>query len=157
LKGMALLASLPGQVPLRPMGDVDFLVRPTDAHAAVDLLASFGWQPHHGTTSFVKHAVIPRLAGYEFSDGSRRYLDLHWYFLQECRWPDADEELWSRLIPVQWGGQVCHTPSFEDQVLHACVHGTRWSGPIGALRWATDCTLILRAQHANFDWSYLLE
>ena len=46
-------------------------------------------------------------------------------------------------------------PSFEDQVLHTCVHGAPWNG-VTTFRWAADATIILRARQAAFEWDYLL-
>src|SRR4029079_7229644 len=112
---------------------------------------------HQGTTvNFIKRDVVRRQSGYGFAVGLHRQLDLHWFLLDQNRWPDADEMLWSHRIPVQVEGEHCYVPSFEDQVLHACVHGAAWDY-FGTLRWAADSTIILRARQATFDWSYLLE
>ena len=72
-------------------------------------------------------------------------LDLHWFALENNRWPEADKALWSHLVSVQIGGTQCHAPGFEDQVLHACVHGAPWNG-VANLRWAADAIIILRAK-----------
>jgi Uncharacterised nucleotidyltransferase len=157
LKGMAFVTSLPNQEALRAMDDADLLVRPSDVAAAVDLLAASGWTPHYsGTTEFIKREVVWRQASYGFQGRGPRQLDLHWFLLDQNRWPSADAALWSRVMPVRIGAEHCYAPSFEDQVLHACVHGATWSGS-GRLRWAADSTIILRARCATFDWSYLLD
>ncbi|CAN5306418.1 hypothetical protein BH10PSE11_BH10PSE11_06090 [soil metagenome] len=155
LKGMAIIASVPDQLALRPMGDVDLLVRPSDASAAMDILSDAGWWPHYGTTSFIKQEVMERSEGYGFERGKHIYLDLHWQMLKLSRWAGVDADLWSRVIHTKIGDIPCCVPSFEDQVLHAFVHGAPWD-PNGALRWAADSVLILRTAGANFDWDYLL-
>ena len=58
LKGMALVASLPEQLSLRGMSDIDLLVDPDDANAAIDVVVACGWQPYFGPASFVKNEVV---------------------------------------------------------------------------------------------------
>ncbi len=156
LKGMAIVASIPDQMALRPMGDVDLLVRPSDAPAAMDILSDAGWWPHYGTTSFIKQEVMVRSEGYGFERGKHIYLDLHWQMLKLSRWSGVDADLWSRIVHTKIGDVPCCVPSFEDQLLHAFVHGAPWD-PNGALRWAADSVLILRTKASQFDWHYLLE
>lgn len=156
LKGMAIVASVPDQMALRPMGDVDLLVRPSHASAAIDALTESGWWPHYGTTSFIKQEVMERSEGYGFERGKHIYLDLHWQMLKLSRWPGVDTDLWSRVINTKIGDISCCVPSYEDQVLHAFVHGAPWD-PNGALRWAADSVLILRTKGPDFDWEYLLQ
>src|ERR1700687_674202 len=80
LKGMALVSSLPSQKALRAMQDVDLLVRPSDAAAAIDLLMANGWRFHDGTTAnFIKLEELRRASGYGLEAGRNRELDLHWF------------------------------------------------------------------------------
>jgi hypothetical protein len=155
LKGMAIVASIPDQMALRPMGDMDLLIRPSDAEAALDLLTKFGWWPHYGTTNFIKQEVMERSEGYGFEKGKHIFLDLHWQMLKLSRWPCVDDELWSRVVQTKIGDLSCCVPSFEDQILHAFVHGAPWD-PNGALRWAADAVVIFRTKGSDFDWDYLL-
>ena len=156
LKGMALVAAMPEQMSLRAMTDIDLLVRPEHAAAACDLLADGGWRPCAGNMDFVKCEQIAAWSSCEFTSGRHRQLDLHWFAFEKNRWPEADEPIWSRAIAGRLGPQSVLVASFEDQVLHACVHGAPWNG-IGTLRWATDSTVILRARGAAFDWRYFLD
>jgi len=156
LKGMALVASLPEQSRLRPMGDIDILVRPDQVAAAIDVLSSCGWWAYYGTHDLAKQLMADGLESYGFERGQHLYLDLHSHLLKLSRWPDADAALWQRVRKATLGDTACRLPCFEDQVLHACVHGAPWA-PIGALRWAADTIVILRATGSGFDWDYLLD
>jgi Uncharacterised nucleotidyltransferase len=115
LKGMALTTALPEQMPLRPMGDVDILVYPEHAHAAMDVLNELGWWPYYGTIQYAKSRITEELESYGFEHGPHLYLDLHWYMLKLCRWPTADERLWSRAAPGCIAGQRCHVPEPEKE------------------------------------------
>ncbi len=156
LKGMALVASVPGQLALRPMTDVDVLVRPTQAAAAIDILIKMGWRAFYGTSDFIKQEVLERSESYGFEKGPHLYLDLHWNMLKLSRWPGADDALWSRTAAGQIGEVPCSTPCLEDQLLNACVHGAPWD-PDGSLRWAADCVIILRETGVGFNWDYLVD
>jgi Uncharacterised nucleotidyltransferase len=155
LKGMALVASLPEQMKLRPMGDVDILVRPDQVSAAIDALSSCGWWAYYGTCDLAKQLMARGLESFGFERGPHLYFDLHSHMLNLCRWPEADAMVWQRTRTAAIGDIGCKVPCFEDQVLHACVHGAPWS-PTGALRWAADSVVILRATGHEFDWDYLL-
>ncbi len=156
LKGIAFVASIPDQMPLRAMTDVDLLVRPMDVPAAMDNLADGGWSPYYGTIRFAKQELIDREVSCDFSAGRDRHVDLHWFVRKQNRWPNADAALWSRLVPVKLGDVPCRALCFEDQVLHACIHGAPWNG-VGTIRWVTDATVILRERSEGFDWAYLLD
>jgi Uncharacterised nucleotidyltransferase len=156
LKGMALVGSLPEQIGLRAMTDIDLLVHPCDLAVAMNFLTQGGWWPWWGTIRFVLQEWAPRTKSCEFTAGRNRQLDLHWFMFDQTRWPEADVPVWSRSIPVKIGGENCRAPSFEDQLIHACVHGAPWNG-IGTLRWAADSVTILRAVGPRFDWDYLVE
>ena len=155
LKGVAFIASLPKQLPLRAMTDIDLLVHKDDAASAIGILEASGWRPYYGRAKFVRNELIDRAISCDFQHGQHGHLDLHWYVLERNRWPNADAALWSRVKSVELAGEQCYAPCFEDQVLHAFVHGAPWNG-IGTIRWVTDSIILLRNKTETFDWNYFL-
>jgi hypothetical protein len=155
LKGIAFIAALPDQLPMRAMTDIDLLVHPQDAKSAIEILETTGWRPYYGRGEFVSHELVDRVINCDFQTGQIGHLDLHWYVNPQNRWTSADAAFWDRRIQVQFGGERCYAPCLEDQVLHAFVHGAPWNG-VGTIRWATDSTIILRHAGARFDWPYFL-
>ena len=148
LKGAALVAAGidPGT---RPMSDVDLLVPLRDAQSAATVTSASGWTARHEVTSgfiAVKHA-----AHYADDDGCQ--LDLHWYVFEDCRRPGMDDGIWARAVPANVDGAQCVRPSPADALLHACVHGARWTRTPG-IRWATDAMAIIEG--GDVEWETLI-
>ena len=96
LKG-AVLASPPYFEPgLRPIGDVDVLVEPVHARAAMRILEESGW------VAWRRHSERDLLLahGLDLRKPPHGALDVHWYLLAECCWEGADRGLWQRAQPM---------------------------------------------------------
>jgi hypothetical protein len=150
LKGAAVAQTVYQHHVLRPIGDVDVMVRPDDATAARTLLASEGWSPlrrfRDGDLAW-RHAL-------DLTKPPDGALDLHWYLLPENAWPAADRGVWSRVrrLAAQDGTFVLAP---EDQLLHACAHGLRWS-PVHSAHWIADAVQIVRHAESSIDWDALV-
>jgi len=136
------------------MGDVDVLVRLEDAEAAYLLLLAAGWRPDivpGGDMPRVLHVV--RSVDLVRADGAR--LDLHWHVLADNCDPGDDDDFWAASEVVEFfdGLRVrtlCHT----DLLLHAIVHGSKWSSTRSVL-WVMDAFRIIAAPEA-VDWARLI-
>ncbi len=149
LKGIAFIALYYGQFGLRPMNDIDVMVRPETAEQAVDVLLGAGWRVKHPDWT-VKwmiahgHAVTLERGASE--------LDLHWRVLQD-RYYISDEQCWTEGQTVAISGKPAKTLSDTDHLLHTCVHGARWN-EVSPIRWVADAAFILR--RGSIDWSRLM-
>ncbi|MCC7360944.1 MAG: nucleotidyltransferase family protein [Anaerolineales bacterium] len=150
LKGPALVIQHYRDIGLRPIGDLDLLVRAQQAAQALEIVAGLGWTQAEVPNPAV---VVSILQGVGFSAPGRPGLDLHWHVLWEACHPTIDEAFWSAAVPLAINGQPTLALCPTDQLLHVCVHGARWS-PIPPLRWAADAIHILGA--AAIDWDRLL-
>src|SRR5262249_9687478 len=85
----------------RIMGDVDILVRPAQAVAALDALASDGWSATKGESfDLLRRLAAVRLSG-NFKKGENGEIDLHSSPFHFARVDSGlDEELWSRARPA---------------------------------------------------------
>jgi Uncharacterised nucleotidyltransferase len=150
LKGAALAVAYYRDPGLRPMTDVDVLVPPARAEAAVDVLRSAGWAPK---TIGVTPASLEVQHARPFVDVDGRQCDLHWHtYWEDCR-PGADDELWAASIRLDFEGTPTRMLGPADQLLHLCVHGSRpvrWP----PLLWIPDVLLLLRA--GGVDWPRLV-
>jgi hypothetical protein len=154
LKGIALGPLYYGDLGLRPMNDLDFLVPPEHADGAGKALASAGWQA----------AELGLLASSAYRNANHAIacikhsnpieVDLHWHASRECCWDDADRGLWARAQDMQLGGAPARTLGDTDHLFHTCVHGTRWN-EIAPIRWAADALTIMQGR--TIDWSYFVE
>jgi hypothetical protein len=148
LKGAALIALYPDNIGLRPMDDVDILVRPRDAERALAVLHALGWTSDERRSLIqvmrLRHALALR--------GPRGELDLHWSSLAPR---SDDEQLWEDAIPVSLHGVRTSAPSPTDQLLLACAHGLGWSP--SRVRWITDAMLVIGTTGEEIDWPGLVE
>ena len=88
LKGAALTLLYYKDYGLRPMEDVDILVRTSEWQSTIDALSDLGWRARVPVTPrrvAASHAM--EFAG----DGSQR-IDLHWHLLPDTCWRNGDEE-----------------------------------------------------------------
>jgi hypothetical protein len=151
LKGAALLALYYDDLGLRPMTDIDILVREERAGLAASLLQGLGWRPERNfeTQRRSRHNVL-------FLDDNGQQLDLHWHLLRECRYPGADREFWDNAVRVRIGGVESRTLGPADQLLHTCVHGYQWNN-LPPMRWVADALTIIEGSAGDLDWRYLVE
>lgn len=149
LKGAALISST-RDASTRPMSDVDLLVPTADAGRAVEAALAAGWLARHTVTPAfleVKHAA-------HFADDDRCQLDLHWYAFEDCCYPGADDRLWERAERAGFQATNALRPGPSDALLHACVHGARWTRTPG-VRWVTDAWSYIG--RPDLDWSVVLD
>jgi hypothetical protein len=151
LKG-AVLASPPyGEPGLRPIGDVDVLVKPGHARAATRLLEESGWlawRRHSDRDLLLAH-------GLDLRKPPVGALDVHWYLLAECCWEGADVGVWKRALPMTTVASTACVPAPADLLLQICVHGMRWS-PVQSGHWVADAARIIQMAGAQLDWDVVV-
>jgi len=157
LKGAALSHAIYGRSAVRPMGDLDVLVRPEQARAALDALTRIGYsrcdaEPHAGDTlvyevesALWKPGPIPTLLeihwGLLDSPHYQRVLDMAWF--------------WRTALPVRIGGADTLILGAEAQLLHLCAHLTLHHAGEGVL-WRHDIAEVVHAYRERLDWGLLL-
>lgn len=151
LKGFGLTAAAYSELALRPMHDIDVLVKPAEWSAAADALIAAGWRALRGDRDdYIRRArvfhALPLVGNADLE------VDLHRFMLEESCFSGADDGAWSRVIAVESDGRRMLTLAPEDHVINACVHGVRWD-PVPALRWVIDTVMVVRAAGPGFRWS----
>lgn len=146
LKGTALLLSVYDNMSLRPIADVDVLVRPDRHSDALAVFAAIGAVPdqrdHMGN-----HAV--GMSGGPIS------VDVHRAVNQELVAPGLADNGWETFSFVESPKALPsgrHVPILgsADALAHIIVHGLGWNGPV-ALRWVTDAVQLLRNGEVDSD------
>lgn len=141
LKGAALAGALYGNVALRPMADLDLLVRRAEARAMVDLACALGYDCQDVTD----HATGLR------HRGSDTYLEIH-TSLTSC--PDyfgiQTEDLLARSRAAAFWPAPARTLAPADHLLHLCLHGSFQH----AFRQAAinACDMFLLSRSPDLDW-----
>jgi hypothetical protein len=138
LKGLAV-APLYGDLGLRPMGDGDLLVPFQERELAQRELVRLGWHPRGRAA---RHGIC--------FDKDGKELDLHWCSLLEDPRPDADAALFEGARPSSLLGEAVGVPTREPLLLHALVHGARYSR-VQSVLWVPDAMHLLRDGTLNWD------
>jgi hypothetical protein len=153
LKGAALAVRYYEDPGLRPMDDVDLLVRPEGFLPATRQLEELGWIPRARLTGLAAEARFRTRAVHFMSRGGGR-LDLHAHVLPQAPAAGADRACWKAAIAARLEGAETLVLDPADQLLHVLVHGLAWN-EIPSLRWVADAALTLR-KTPGLDWDRLL-
>ncbi len=155
LKGMALAHVVYAEPGLRPMADVDLLVRPADRAAALATLRDLGYQtPGEAADRLGESRSFAELV----RDGTR--IDLHWHAARYLRFEgivEVDHEgLWSRARPLVTPEGRSLMPAPEDLLLHLVLHLTLGSD-FARVLWYADIDAVVRRFEAELDWERLVK
>lgn len=143
LKGAALNAALYDGPGLRPMTDVDLLIRPVDAGRADAALRTVGCRPG---LDLLREDFYPRYY-YE-----REYLlpcrpevkiDLHVRPFRPLRYAVTlpDDAMWDEPMSVSYGRLTVQIPNVENMLIHLAVHAACHDA--AELKWLYDLKLWL--------------
>lgn len=153
VKGVTLAETLYGSLALRPLGDLDVLVRPSDLPAARAALSALGFfqaaepgyenahHPYHDPPYYVK------------AQSGMICLELHWGLWANHFFQLETDDLWRRAVVARIHGADLSILSPEDTLLHLAIHRSRSAL---RLRFVCDVAELLRCHAATLDWEYLL-
>ena len=151
LKGIALAHTVYPERGLRPMADIDLLVRPADRLRAIEALARLGYQtPGPEAERLGESRCFAELV----RDGV--LVDLHWDIARYLRFDGVvrvdHEGLWSRARPLVLpeGRSLALCP--EDTLLHLVLHLTLGSD-FARVLWYADIDALIRRHAGELDWS----
>ena len=150
LRGAAMAIAYHGDEGVRPMNDLDMLVRENQMDRARHVAGSYGWQPVPGSARFER-----REAAVALRNQQGQLARLHWQPSRNLSLPAAAwEPLWRRAREVGFRGVSTLVPNPADHLVHACIDGARAnSGSV--LRWIADCTVLLGAV-PDLDWDVVV-
>ena len=149
LKGAALSALHYRDTGVRPMDDVDLLVRTEYAAPALDVLAGLGWSLD---TTTPREVFLPVRHAEALARPDGAILDLHWNAL---RHPGSDSSFWEASVETSIGGAKVRALCATDELLLACAHGAAWDR-VPPVRWAADALTVLGAAEGAIDWDRLV-
>jgi hypothetical protein len=156
LKGACLAEAVYGNIALRPMGDVDLLVKPDDLAKALAVLCTLGYV---AANPFEIESV--RQVSNHMPPLSKRggvTLEIHWTIVNprnNVHFDDNDlDQVWSRAMPVKIGGGQVLMLSPMDLLWHLCLHASvhhRFDG--AGLRNYLDIALVIQQYGDAMDWT----
>jgi hypothetical protein len=156
LKGPYLAKELYGHMALRPISDLDLMVRRSDIARALAAVESEGYEQTSKEPVEEQCATAAHVAPLRKPDAPP--VELHW----NIEGPDSPfkvnpGELWSRAEPLQFLGSQAHILAKEDFLLHLCLHATRhitrdWQD-CTVLKSLIDVAQTVRHWQGALDWT----
>ena len=121
LKGAALAHLVYGDARLRPMRDVDLLIRKGDARRTLDVLIHCGFKPA-GTVVPSGHHHLQGMS--KTLEGATVTIELHHELMVRTPFvePRGYDDLIRRSQPLDWDGMSCQTLGCEDMLWHVYAH-----------------------------------
>lgn len=154
LKGAALLLCLYEHPGLRPMCDIDLLIRPADAGRAERLLAELGYGRGN---SLLRDDFYPRYhyeAEYLGAGPHAIRLDLHVRPWRPLRYRQTvpEDAMWERRRFVPIGGARVSIPGRSDLLVHLMCHAAFHGGT--RLLWLLDIHRFAARCVDEADWDH---
>lgn len=137
LKGVDLISRLYGVRGLRPMADVDLLVRERDLPVIDKILLALGYRQ-----------AIDGNPAYILPDGLKLDLVTSVWYLDD---PEALESLWQRAISRQIGAQRVSVMSGEDLLIYLTAYTVVHRAALSP-RFANDLALLTQKESLNWDF-----
>ncbi|MDO8546640.1 MAG: nucleotidyltransferase family protein [Nitrospirales bacterium] len=160
LKGACLAEVVYGDVAVRPMSDLDLLVRPEDLPRIDDLSRSLGYiRPDGDVSKLADTESHHHFPVFKLSNGLP--LEWHWTISHQDRHgvsiaETEIEALWSRSVSVTVAGVGTRMLNPEDLLLHQCLHlANNHLFAWGGLKGLIDISLILEKNGAQLDFGVI--
>jgi len=151
LKGAALVFGYYHDYGVRPMHDLDLLVKPDQLDAVIRTLTGIGWRQQH---QYPK-ALLKYRRELVFVNHAEQEIDVHWHLLREWCQPQQDAEVWVNTATSSMNGSPVTTLNPTFTLLHLCGHGYQWSD-LPSFIWIADARKVITAAPDKVDWEKLL-
>jgi hypothetical protein len=146
LKGAAMVVAYHGDAGVRPMNDLDVLVRPCHVEDGRRAAEAAGWWPVAGSEPLER-----REAAVTLRNRQGRVVCLHWRPSRNMSLPQAaGEPTWQRTVEVTFRHTATRVPNPADHLVQACIDGARANSG-STMRWITDVTVLVGAV-PDLDW-----
>jgi len=154
LKGLALAKNIYGDIALRPMSDMDLLLKEEDLVRAGRILLTLGYQQYFPAwESMLKtyHHLPP------FKNKSGSIIELHWNIVT----PDSPikvdlDGLWERACLIKVDNVEVRVFSPEDLFLHLCIHACFHLQTGIDLIPFCDMAGLIKTSAAKIDWQIVI-
>ena len=153
LKGVALAEIVYPDVALRPMSDIDILVKKADLHSAVAVLSKLGYTSLHPDNNFYEghHHIVPYRRKYD-KRGNFFTIEIHHNVVPAPLMFRIDADyLWEDTQTFRAGGIDALALSAERMLLHLCLHLSTTSF-INGIRILVDISETIRYYGEKLDW-----
>ncbi len=161
LKGAALSRTVYGSAAVRPLGDLDLLVRAADVDLALQLLWSDGYRTTSGELPRARD-VIPHTNQVMLFRRNQleTLIEVHWhlFWFPFYRVSVPMEWIWDTALHTNFGEAPAWLLSPEALLLHLCAHTVQHESRLGHYRllWIQDIVELLTRYETQINWVLLL-
>ncbi len=156
LKGVALAETVYPDIALRPMSDIDFLVKETDLHTVIEVLTKLDYTPSDRTEYYEKHH---HLVPYRKLDAKHRNavtIEVHHNIVPEPFMSRINADcLWEGAQTVNIAGFDALILSPENLILHLCVHLSE-ACFLWGMKTLVDISESIRHYSRDLNWHLLV-
>ena len=152
LKGAALAEGIYGNIALRPMGDIDLLVRTEQMSVAAQLLVQGGYSVGDRAHPNLRHATFR--AG---NSGWTAHIEVHPHIVSSAYYRRGIPEEWLWQDPVELAISEVSALGLspEAAIVHSCLHTLDHIATKGNLLWL--CDIVEVSRRYDVDWEALVD
>lgn len=156
LKGVSFLEDIYSENPVRPMVDIDCLVKESDLNQAEGILSELGYQKElYGLKEEYWRNNQYHLTFFNRSSRRSTIVELHWGLDYKRYGKNLYPELWSRCRQLDLDKRKIQVLSPEDAFFSLALHNRRFGKPL-CLKNVYDFVMLISKYGNNFDWDYVL-
>lgn len=155
LKGAYLAEIVYGNIALRPMCDIDLLVKTADIAHASECLVSLGYhsvRPYglEGRQTFHDH--LP-----PFMYPGKAPIEIHWQLaLPDSPFMVNPDDIWRQAQPVSIAGCQAYGLAPEHLILYLCIHAAHRHNFTIGLQPLADLSVLCQTYQHSLNWEQLL-
>jgi len=157
IKGIAFLADVYAQKPVRTMTDIDVLVKEEELDKAKLVFEGLGYKQGYGEEE-EKYWITKQchvLFSRRQSDKSNFLVDVHFALDFKRHNRNILPRVWDRVVTVNSDGRVIKLLAPEDTLFSLALHERRF-GKALCLKNVFDLVSLLNKYRKDFDWDYVL-
>lgn len=161
LKGVALAEGVYGNPAVRPMTDLDLLVREEDVGKALELLSALGYETHHPDLHPRDLLLHTNELMLQKTGTINTLIEVHWriFWFEYYRDVLMVVNLFERSQTFNLGTTTALMLGPEDLILHLCGHLLHHYEDEEAfpLIWLYDVAVVLHYYASDIDWEQVFE
>jgi hypothetical protein len=156
IKGLALLKDIYIDKPIRPMTDIDLLVKEESLTKAEEIFCDLGYRKElYALKEDYWRNKQCHITFYKREDEKLPFVELHWSIDFKRNNRSILSELWSRTREIKGDGKIIQLLSPEDTLFSLALHNRRFGRTL-CLKNTYDLALVLKNYTSTFDWDYCL-
>lgn len=156
LKGVALAETVYPDIALRPMSDIDLLVKKTDLNAVIEVLPKLGYIQPHSAKDYTEHHHIAPFRKTEVEQRDLTSIEIHHNIspnlIASCSGIDW---LWENAQTIKIAKIDALALSPENLILHLCLHLSDCCF-VNGIKTLVDISESIIYYGGNLNWDLLV-